>query len=74
MTTSATNTTAPFGSITVYRMVTSFGRVFSTLAEWKSNRTTRLALVSLSDDMLEDVGLSRGDINKVAPGIRASLR
>ena len=74
MATSTATNTAPFGSITVYRLVTSFERAYSAITTWNANRVTRLALVSLSDEVLEDIGLSRGDINKVAPGFSATLR
>lgn len=57
--------TAPFGAITIFRLVHSAERVFEAVATWNANRATRIALTSLSDDMLNDIGLSRGDIYKI---------
>ncbi|EAP77314.1 hypothetical protein ISM_03455 [Roseovarius nubinhibens ISM] len=36
------------------------------LSAWNAARATRVALSRLSDRELEDIGLERGDIHKVA--------
>lgn len=41
-------------------------RVYDTLVSWNERRVTRNALSQLSDRELEDIGLSRGDIDLVA--------
>lgn len=41
-------------------------RVYDTLLSWNERRVTRNALSQLSDRELEDIGLSRGDIDLVA--------
>jgi uncharacterized protein YjiS (DUF1127 family) len=43
-----------------------FARAFSVLAAWNERRATRAALSRLSDRELDDIGLSRGDIDMVA--------
>ena len=43
-----------------------FARAFSVLAAWNERRATRAALSRLSDRELDDIGLSRGDIDLVA--------
>ncbi|GGG82492.1 hypothetical protein GCM10011415_35270 [Salipiger pallidus] len=53
-------------------IATQIGRfvttVFDTIAEWKEVRDTRKALSGLSDRELDDIGLTRGDIEAVARG------
>ena len=41
-------------------------RVYETLVTWNERRATRKALSQLSDRELDDIGLSRGDIDLVA--------
>ncbi|WP_372840933.1 DUF1127 domain-containing protein [Phaeovulum sp.] len=41
-------------------------RFFTTLAVWNDARTTRNELAKLSDRELDDIGLTRGDIDRVA--------
>lgn len=44
----------------------AMARLYDTLASWNERRITRNALSRLSDRELEDIGLSRGDIDLVA--------
>jgi len=74
MTTAVATPVAPFGAIAIFRMVNAVDRTINAITTWKANRVTRIALTSLSDDLLNDIGLSRSDINNVAPGFRNSLR
>ena len=47
--------------------VSSFiSRTLTAVVAWNDARVTRNALASLSDRELEDIGLSRGDIDAVA--------
>ena len=65
MATYETSRTAPFGAITVFRMVqyvTGFADLFQT---WNSSRITRKALSRLSNRELDDIGLCRGDIDLI---------
>ena len=48
----------PFGARLIYRMTTVFGK----LADWNDARVTRNALSRLSNHELDDLGLTRGDI------------
>lgn len=43
-----------------------FSRLGAALTDWHNVRTTRDALYRLSDRELDDIGLSRGDIERVA--------
>jgi len=43
-----------------------FIALFAALSAWKDARATRKALSALTDRELEDIGLSRADINRVA--------
>ena len=42
------------------------GGIFAAISAWNDKRITRKALSSLSDRELEDIGLTRGDIDYVA--------
>ncbi len=56
---------APFGAITVYRLVNGLGSFGDSLAAWNDARVTRKALAALSDRELDDIGLCRGDIELI---------
>lgn len=43
--------------------------LFSMLSAWNDARVTRRELNSLSDRELNDIGLARGDIDRVARGL-----
>jgi uncharacterized protein YjiS (DUF1127 family) len=60
-----TSRAAPFGAITVYRMVQSVGRTVEALKAWNSARITRKSLNRLSNRELDDIGLWRGDIELI---------
>ncbi|MCF6234741.1 MAG: DUF1127 domain-containing protein [Rhodobacteraceae bacterium] len=65
-----TNTT-PANAISVdlsERVGLSFSAMIATLRAWNDARSTRNALNSLSERELNDIGLSRGDIDLVARG------
>ncbi|WP_146344477.1 DUF1127 domain-containing protein [Falsiphaeobacter marinintestinus] len=47
------------------RIGTVYSNLVSTLASWNDARVTRKALSTLSDRELDDIGLSRGDIDLV---------
>lgn len=42
------------------------GRLFAAFSEWNDARMTRKALSRLSDRELDDIGLTRGDIARIA--------
>lgn len=60
-----TSHAAPFGAITVYRMVQSVAHSVEALKAWNSARVTRNALHRLSNRELDDIGLSRGEIELI---------
>ncbi|WP_104018833.1 DUF1127 domain-containing protein [Roseovarius nitratireducens] len=41
-------------------------RIVEAVISWNDRRATRTALAQLSDRELDDIGLSRGDIDRVA--------
>ncbi|MBK0329187.1 DUF1127 domain-containing protein [Rhodobacteraceae bacterium F11138] len=45
-----------------------FAGIFGTIAAWNDARITRNALSGLTDRELDDIGLTRGDIQAVAHG------
>ena len=55
---------APFGAITVHRVVTAISGVVGTLRAWNDTRRTIVALRELSPAQLDDIGLTRGDIEE----------
>ena len=56
---------APFGAISIFRLVTFIGDAYATVAAWNDARVTRNALGKLSDRELDDIGLCRGDIEMI---------
>jgi uncharacterized protein YjiS (DUF1127 family) len=62
---------APLGAITTYRIASAFDRAISAVADWNDARITRRSLDQLSDRELDDIGLSRGDIELIATSRRA---
>lgn len=56
---------APFGAIATHRATSVFARFGAALAAWNDARATRNALAKLSDRELDDIGLSRGDIDRI---------
>lgn len=50
------------------RVGSVFAAAFAAVMAWNDTRTTRNALMSLSDRELEDIGLVRGDIDVIAQG------
>lgn len=49
-----------------FRIDALFSRASHALTEWNDRRATRNALSRLSDRELEDIGLTRGEIDAVA--------
>ncbi len=48
------------------RTAFSFGGIFTRLSDWNEARRTRNALSRLTTHELEDIGLVRGDIDRIA--------
>lgn len=42
-----------------------FSRLAASIAQWNETRKTRAALARLSDRQLDDIGLSRADIDRI---------
>ena len=62
MTIPVTNTVAPLGAVTVFRIVNGILNFKNTVAAWNETRVTRKLLLSLSDEQLNDIGLTRSDL------------
>jgi uncharacterized protein YjiS (DUF1127 family) len=63
----ATETTrpAPFGAITTFRAITAVSAILAGFSAWNDARMTRRALDKLSDRELDDIGLCRGDLDRL---------
>ncbi len=60
-----TSRTAPFGANTTFRFFQFFSGIHSAMSHWNDARVTRNALGKLSDRELDDIGLCRGDIDRL---------
>ena len=56
---------APFGAISIFRLVQFVSDTYLSFATWNDARVTRSALGKLSDRELDDIGLCRGDIEMI---------
>lgn len=66
MTNYVTTRPLPLGAISTYRIVNFFDTALETLKTKRFEYKTARALNALSDFQLEDIGLSRGDIERTA--------
>ena len=60
-----TSRAAPFGAVSIFRSVQVLAGITATLSAWNDARITRKALGRLSDRELDDIGLSRADIDVI---------
>lgn len=58
----------PFGALTVHRIVTAVSNAIATFRRWNQIRRTVDELRRLSPRQLDDIGLTRSDIQKLADG------
>jgi uncharacterized protein YjiS (DUF1127 family) len=65
MAATVTSRAAPFGAITTFRFFQFFSGAYIALSNWNDARVTRNALGKLSDRELDDIGLCRGDIDRL---------
>jgi uncharacterized protein YjiS (DUF1127 family) len=63
MTTITTTYAAPFGAITTYRVIHAIETAINSLITWNAQRKTFKMLNALSTQNLEDIGLTRADLN-----------
>ena len=62
----ATNTRpAPFGAITAFNLVSRFETAIKSVSNWNAKRKTVNILSQLSERELADIGLSRGDLDRL---------
>ena len=57
---------APFGAITIHRVITALWSVADKLYAWNARRRTITALRALSPTQLDDIGLTDGDVDNFA--------
>ena len=63
-TTFNSTTVAPFGAITIHRVLSALSGMAETVQAWDSKRRTMKELSALSAEQLNDIGLTRGDVAK----------
>ncbi len=56
---------APLGAVTILHAVDAFIGAYENAVEWNNTRKTRKLLSDLSDEQLEDIGLTRAEIAKI---------
>jgi len=56
---------APFGAISTYRFVSVLERAVTAVQTWTMQHKTAKALNALSDYQLDDIGLTRGDVERM---------
>jgi uncharacterized protein YjiS (DUF1127 family) len=61
MANSAVNT-APLGAVATLRVVDAILNLKNSVVAWNEARETRKVLSRLSDDQLQDIGLTRADL------------
>lgn len=61
-----TTRVAPFGAITLHKVVRAAESQMAALRDWNDLRRTRKALSSLSDRELADIGMIRSDIDNLS--------
>ena len=62
----AFDTTRPASGLSAGRISAVFANAFSAVAAWNDARITRNSLSKLTARELDDIGLSRGDIEEIA--------
>lgn len=65
MATFETTRSTPLGSITLYRATNVVENVMVKVATWNKARKTKAELSKLTARELNDIGLTRGDINNL---------
>ena len=55
---------APFGAIAIHRATNAVSEMFVAVREWNNTRRTLAALNGLNADLLDDIGLTPGDIGR----------
>lgn len=63
MATFETTRPAPFGAVTTFRIISNLDTMRAALVKWNTKRKTINALSQLSAYELEDIGLTRGDVD-----------
>ncbi|MBE9477502.1 MAG: DUF1127 domain-containing protein [Proteobacteria bacterium] len=61
-------TTAPFGAITTYRVIHAIEGIKNNLVAWNTKRSTYIQLSALGARELDDIGLTRADVEDLNTG------
>ena len=57
---------APFGAVTLYRLVAASERAVETIGTWRRANAVERSLSRMTDRELSDIGMFRGDIPRIA--------
>lgn len=57
--------TAPFGAISTYKLVSAIEAAPRAVQAWNTRRKTKAVLSKLTNRELEDIGLTRGDVDNL---------
>ncbi|MBL4750965.1 MAG: DUF1127 domain-containing protein [Amylibacter sp.] len=63
-----TTKTAPFGAITTYRAVKALEAIKNNFVAWNAKRATYKELSALSVRELDDIGITRADVENLNTG------
>jgi uncharacterized protein YjiS (DUF1127 family) len=55
---------APFGAVAIHRAIGALSALVAAISDWNDARRTADALRYLKADLLDDIGLTQGDIVK----------
>ncbi len=55
---------APLGTVAIYRTVGAVSNLVAAIRDWNDARRTVAALNRLNANLLDDIGLTRGDIGR----------
>jgi uncharacterized protein YjiS (DUF1127 family) len=61
----------PLGSVSTYRLVSMIERAVANVSNWRASIATARALNGLSNEQLDDIGLSRGEISEISSTMAA---
>jgi uncharacterized protein YjiS (DUF1127 family) len=64
MATTYTPAVAPFGAVAIHRTIGALSSLVAAIREWNDARRTADALRYLNMNLLDDIGLTRGDFAK----------
>lgn len=58
---------APLGAVAIHRTISALSGLVTAIVEWNDARRTVAALSRLNENLLDDIGLTRGDDHGIRP-------